>query len=185
MKKTPENLLKAIIGESLARNKYTFYASEALKEGLIWISRVFEETADNERAHAKEELEKIGEKTEVSNTYDIYPLGKTLENLRHAAEGEKYEFGVMYPDFEKTARKEGEEKIADLFKEISEVEKKHAERFEILADRLEGGILYKSEEEIEWKCLNCGYIHKGTSAPEKCPLCQKPQGWYMGLKIVR
>lgn len=185
MKKTQENLLKAITGESLARNKYTFYAAEALKEGWIWISKVFEETADNERVHAKEELESISEKTEVTNNYDIYPLGKTLENLRHSAEGEKYEYTVMYPEFEKVAREEKEDFIADLFKDISTVEVKHAERFTILADRLENGTLYKTEEEIEWKCLNCGYIHKGKSAPEKCPLCKKPQGWYMGIGIVR
>lgn len=185
MKKSHENLLKAIAGESLARNKYTFYAEAAMKEGLVWIARVFEETADNERAHAKEELERISQKVEMTNTYDIHPLGNTLENLRNAAAGEKYEFGTMYPDFEKIAREEGENDIADLFREISEVEEKHAERYDILADKLEKGMLFKSETEIEWKCLNCGYIHKGTSAPEKCPLCQKPQGWYMALKAVR
>jgi rubrerythrin len=185
MQKTQENLLKAITGESLARNKYTFYAAEAVKEGLMWIAKVFEETADNERVHAKEELEKIQAKTAMTNTYDIHPLGKTLENLRHAAEGEKYEYQVMYPEFEKVARAEGETISADLFKEISEVEEKHAERFEVLADRLEKGKIFESETEIEWKCLNCGYIHKGKKAPEKCPLCQKPQGWYMGIGVVR
>ncbi|MFA6322467.1 MAG: rubrerythrin family protein [Candidatus Buchananbacteria bacterium] len=183
--KTKENLLKAIAGESMARNKYTFYAELAVKEGLMWIAKVFEETADNERAHAQEELEKLDEKVSMTNTYDIHPLAKTLENLRHAAEGEKYEFGTMYPEFEKVAYEEGEEDVAKLFKEISEVEEKHEERYNILADRLEKGKLFESEEEIEWKCLNCGYIHKGKSAPKKCPLCQKPQGYYMGLKIVR
>lgn len=185
MKKTYENLLKAITGESLARNKYTFFAKAALQEGLVWISKVFEETADNERAHAEEELEKIKEKVEMTNTYDIYPVGKTLENLRHAAAGEKYEWGIMYPSFEKIAKEEGENDIATLFKEISEVEEKHEERYSILADRLEKGNLFKSDTEIEWKCLNCGYIHKGKNAPDKCPLCKKPQGWYMALKIVR
>lgn len=185
MKQTHANLLKAIAGESLARNKYTFYAREAEKEGLIWIAKVFEETADNERAHAKEELEKIPEKVEMTGTYDIHPLGKTLENLRNAAEGEKYEFGKMYPEFENVAREEGENKIADLFKEISEVEEKHAERYTILADRLEAGKLLDDDNEREWKCLNCGYIHKGKSAPDKCPLCQKPKGWYMGIGVVR
>lgn len=185
MKKTYENLLKAIAGESMARNKYTFYAEIAMKEGLVWIAKVFEETADNERAHAQEELEKINEKVEMTNTYDIHPLGDTLENLRNASAGEKYEFGTMYPGFEKIARDEGEKEIADLFKEISEVEEKHAERYDILTDRLEKGILFKSENEIEWKCLNCGYVHNGTSAPEKCPLCQKLQGYYMALKLVR
>jgi rubrerythrin len=185
MKKTSQNLLKAIAGESMARNKYTYYAEIAMRECLVWIAKVFEETADNERAHAKEELEKIKETTEMTNTYDIHPLGQTLKNLRNAAAGETYEFTVMYPEFEKVAREEGEEETADMFKEISEVEEKHAERYTILADRLEAGKLFKSDEEIEWKCLNCGYIHKGKSAPEKCPVCKKPQGWYMGLKIVR
>jgi len=185
MKKTHENLLKAIAGESMARNKYTFFAEIAMKEGLVWIARVFEETADNERAHAQEELEKLTERAEMTNTYDIHPLGNTLQNLRHAEAGENFEWGTMYPEFEKIAREEGETESATLFKEISEVEEKHAERYKILADRLEQGKLFQSETEIEWKCLNCGYIHKGTSAPVKCPLCQKPQGWYMALKAVR
>lgn len=184
-KKTYENLLKAIAGESMARNKYTFFAEIAMKEGYVWIAKVFEETADNERAHAQEELEKLPKPVEMTNTYNIHPLAKTLENLKHASEGEKYEFGTMYPNFEKIAREEGEKAIADLFKEISEVEEKHAERYDILTERLEKGKLYKSEKEIEWKCLNCGYVHKGKSAPKKCPLCGKPQGYYMGLKIVR
>jgi len=185
MKKTQENLLKAIIGESLARNKYTFFAKQAEKEGLIWISRIFEETADNERAHAEEEYEKVVDKVETSNTYEIPKWEKTLANLRHAAEGEKYEFGTMYPDFKKIAEEEGEKEIADLFQEILEVEEKHAERYTVLADLLEAGKLYKSDQEIEWKCLNCGYIHKGNEAPDPCPLCKKPQGWYMGIGIVR
>jgi rubrerythrin len=185
MSKTQENLLKAITGESIARNKYTYFAEIAMKEGLVWIAKVFEETADNERAHAQEELEKIQEKTEMTNTYGIHPLGNTLQNLKNAAEGEKYEWGVMYPEFEKTAKEEGEEEAATLFKEISEVEEKHEERYNILADLLEKGNLFKSDIETEWKCLNCGYIHKGKEAPEKCPLCQKPQGYYMALKLVR
>ena len=151
MKKSHQNLLKAIAGESMARNKYTYYAEIAMKEGLVWIAKVFEETVDNERAHAQEELEKLPEKTEMTNTYDIHPLSKTLDNLRNAAAGEKYEWGTMYPNLEKEAREEGEEEIATLFKEISEVEEKHEERYNILADRLEQGKLFESEEEIEWK----------------------------------
>jgi rubrerythrin len=185
MSKTQANLLKAIAGESLARNKYSFYAEKAMKETLVWVARVFEETADNERVHAKEEYEQVIGHDEMTNTYDIHALGSTLENLRHAAEGERYEFGVMYPAFEKEARDEGDEKAATLFKEISEVEEKHAERYAILADRLENGTMFKSAKEEEWKCLNCGYIHKGTEAPDRCPLCQKPQGWYMQLGAVR
>lgn len=185
MKQTYQNLLKAIAGESMARNKYTYYAEIARKEGYEWIAQVFEETADNERAHAQEELERIDEKTEMTNTYDIQPLGTTLENLKNAAAGEAYEFGTMYPNFEKAAREEGENEIAVLFKEISEVEEKHAERYNTLADRLEKGLLFQSEDKVEWKCLNCGYIHRGKSAPIKCPLCQKPQGYYMALGGVR
>ncbi len=182
---TAKNLLKAMTGESLARNKYTFYAEKAEKDGLIWIARVFEETADNERVHAQEEYEQISGKVEMTNTYNINQLGTTLENLRHAAEGEHYEWGTMYPSFKKIAEKEGDKDAATLFQEISEVEEKHEERYTILADLLEKGQLYKREEKIEWKCLNCGYIHRGTEAPEKCPLCKKPQGWYMGIGVVR
>lgn len=185
MSKTQENLLKAFAGESMARNKYTFFSKAALAEGNVWISKVFEETADNERAHAEEEYENMDKSVTMTNTYDINSLGTTLENLRHAAAGEKFEWTEMYPGFEKIAEEEGEVKAAKLFKEIKEVEEKHEERYTILADRLEAGTLHKSDEEIEWKCLNCGYIHKGTSAPETCPLCKKPQGWYMGLGIVR
>lgn len=185
MSKSQENLLKAIAGESMARNKYTYFAEKAEKEGNIWISRVFLETADNERAHAQEEFEKIDQKASMTNSYDMDALGSTLENLRHAAAGEKFEWGTMYPDFKKSADEEGEKEIATLFQEISEVEEKHEERYNILADKLESGTLYKSDSKVEWKCLNCGYIHKGLSAPEKCPLCQKPQGWYMQIGLVR
>ncbi|MDD5750453.1 MAG: rubrerythrin family protein [Candidatus Pacebacteria bacterium] len=183
--KTQENLLKAIAGESMARNKYTYFAEIAMKEGLVWIAKVFEETADNERAHAKEELERVKGKAEMTNTYDIHALADTLTNLKNAAEGEKYEWGVMYPDFEKQAREEGESEIADMFREIGEVEEKHEERYNILAGKLQNGTLLKSDKEVEWKCLNCGYVHKGTSAPDKCPVCAKPQGWYMQLGVVR
>lgn len=185
MSKTQANLLKAIAGESMARNKYNYYADIARKENLMWVAEIFDETAINERAHAKEELEQINGAAEMTNTYGINALSNTLENLRHAAEGETYEFGTMYPNFEKEAHEEGDEKAAKLFKEISEVEEKHAERFIKMADRLESGLMFKSEEEKEWKCLNCGYIHKGTEAPEKCPLCKKPQGWYMEIGFVR
>ncbi len=185
MNKTQENLLKAFAGESMARNKYTFFAKKAEKEDLIWIARVFLETADNERAHAEEEYEKMAKKVSMTNSYEIAALGTTLENLRHAAAGEKFEWGTMYSDFKKVAEEEGEAEIAQFFQEVSEVEEKHEERYNILADKLEKGTLYKSESEVEWKCLNCGYIHKGIEAPDKCPLCKKPQGWYMQIGLVR
>jgi rubrerythrin len=185
MKETNANLLKAIAGESIARNKYDYYADIARKEGYIWIAQVFEETAGNERAHAKEELEQICDQAEMTNSYDIYSLSNTLVNLRNAAAGEKYEYTEMYPEFKNEAEKEGNDRAAELFQEISEVEEKHYERFTKLADSLEAGTLYKSEEEVEWKCLNCGYIHKDKEAPKNCPACKKPQGWYMRLNFVR
>jgi len=186
MNKTQSNLLKAFAGESMARKKYTYYAKRARKEGYEWIAHVFEETADNERAHAEREFELIKNKAEMTNTYDIHALGTTLENLKNAAAGEKYEWTSMYPDFEKTAREENEKAIAAAFKEIAEVEEKHEERYMKLAERLESGQLFKTDNPgAEWKCLNCGYIHTGKDAPSTCPACAKPQSYYMQLGFVR
>ncbi|MFA6493303.1 MAG: rubrerythrin family protein [Patescibacteria group bacterium] len=185
MSQTQSNLLKAFAGESMARNKYTFFAKKALEDGYVWLARIFEETADNERAHAEREYELMKGKVEMTNHYDIHAIGETLENLKAAAAGEKYEWGTMYPEFEKIARQENENEIADVFKEIGEVEEKHEERYLKLAKRVEEKTLYLTEIEVEWKCLNCGYIHKGTSAPEKCPSCDKPQGYYMEIGYVR
>lgn len=184
-KKTSANLLRAIAGESMARNKYTYFAEIAMKEGLVWIAKVFEETADNEKAHAKEEMERLKTTTAMTNTYDIHPLGSTLENLKNAAAGEEYEYQTMYPEFEKTALVEGDADAAKLFKEVAEVEEKHAARYNRLAELLAAGKLLESDnEKSEWKCLNCGYVHQGKSAPKKCPACAKPQGWYMGIGVV-
>jgi len=186
MKNTQSNLLKAFAGESMARNKYTYYAKRARQDGYEWIARVFEETADNERAHAEREFELMKGTVEMTNTYDIHAIGPTLENLRNAAAGEKYEWSAMYPDFEKEALAEGEKKIATALKEIAEIEEKHEERYQKLADRLEAGKLFKTDDpKAEWKCLNCGYIHKGKNAPDNCPACAKPQAYYMQLNFVR
>lgn len=185
MNKTQSNLLKAFAGESMARNKYTFYAIKARQEGYEWIARVFEETSANEMEHAEREYEYISGKVEMTNTYDINSIGNTLENLNAAAEGENHEWSAMYPDFEKIAREEGEDKIADVFKEIAEVEEKHEERYKILADLLKNKKIFESDNEIEWKCLNCGYIHKGKTPPAICPACGKPHGWYMPIGVVR
>ncbi|MBN1263072.1 MAG: rubrerythrin family protein [Candidatus Pacebacteria bacterium] len=178
MEKTRENLLKAFIGESMARNKYTFFALKARLEGLEWIARVFEETADNERAHAEREYQFLKDKTVVTGEFDLGPIGSTLDNLKAAAAGENYEWGTMYPEFKKIAEQEGQETIAIVFQEISEVEEKHEERYLKLAGLLKRGELYKAEEKIAWKCLNCGYVHNGKSAPAVCPACGKPQGYY-------
>lgn len=182
---TQSNLLKAFAGESMARNKYMFYAQKARQDGLEWIARVFEETADNERAHAEREYQFIKGKVAMTNTYDIHSLGSTHENLLAAAAGEKYEYGSMYPDFEKIARSENQNKIADVFKEIGEVEEKHEERYLKLAELVKTKKLYKTDKPTEWKCLNCGYIHKGTEAPIICPACGKPRGFYMQLNIIK
>lgn len=178
MNKTQENLLKAITGESLARNKYSFFAIRAREDGYEGIARIFEETSGNEMEHAERLLEFVEGEVATDAKVKIAPVSETKENLKAAAAGEKYEWGIMYPDFEQTAKDEGEEKIAKVFKEISEVEEKHEERYVALVERVEDGTVFKRDSEIEWKCLNCGYVHKGTEAPGKCPACGKPQAWY-------
>jgi len=178
MNKTQENLLKAFAGESQARNKYSFFAIKARDEGYEGIARIFEETAGNEMEHAERELEFVekGAKTQTDLAND--PVSSTAENLKVAIAGEDHETTQMYPSFEKVAREEGEDKIADVFKEIGEVEEKHRDRYKGLLENVESGTVFKRDREIEWKCLNCGYIHKGKEAPEKCPACGKPQAWY-------
>jgi len=186
MNTTQSNLLKAFAGESMARNKYTYFAKRARQEGYEWIARVFEETADNERAHAEREFELMKGGVEMTNTYDTHAIGSTAENLRSAAGGEQYEWSSMYPAFEKEALAEGEKMIATAFKEIGEVEEKHEERYKKLAERLEAGRLFQADDPAaEWKCLNCGYVHKGKEAPSVCPACTKPQGFFMQLGFVR
>ena len=187
MNKTQENLLKAFAGESQARNRYTQFAKMARKENLEWIARVFEETADNERAHAEEEYELITAPVEVEDTLSIKPFEgkKTLDNLRYAAEGEHHEWTEMYPSFEEQAKLDGDGEAERLFREVKEVEEKHEERYKTLADHLEKGSLYRQEKEFEWKCLNCGYIHKGKTPPSKCPVCKKPLTWYMAIGLIR
>jgi rubrerythrin len=185
MSKTQENLLKAFAGESQARNRYTLFAKLARKENLEWVARIFEETADNERAHAEELFELISEAVNVEDGLGIAPFGKTIENLKASAAGERHEWTEMYPSFEEQAKIDGEEKAEKLFNEVKEVEEKHEERYLILAKALEDETLYKQESEVEWKCLNCGYIHKGKTPPVKCPVCQKPLTWYMALGLLR
>ena len=186
MKQTQQNLLKAFAGESQARNKYTTFAKIARKENLEWVARVFEETADNERTHAEELFELITEPVQTEGDLGIVPFYKTTkENLEVAAEGERYEWTKMYPDFEKIAVEEGETEPARLFRELKEVEENHEERYIIIAKKMDSKTLYDSEVELEWKCVNCGYIHKGKTPPPTCPLCKKPFSWYMPLGMVR
>jgi rubrerythrin len=182
---TQQNLLKAFAGESMARNKYTVYGKIAQKEGFEWIARIFEETAENERVHAKELFEQIKEPVVTSGELGITPYKSTLENLKAAAEGEHYEWTQMYPGFENIAVSEKFGESARLFGQLKTVEEKHEERYIIIAKKLDSKTLYDPGVELEWKCVNCGYIYKGKAPPMKCPLCLKPQGWFMPLGLVK
>jgi rubrerythrin len=185
MTATQQNLLKAFAGESMARNKYTTFAKIARKEGHEWIARVFEETADNERVHAEELFELISGPVEVAGNLEIKPFVKTSDNLKMAAEGEKYEWTTMYPDFEQQAKVDNEPEPVRLFGNLKLVEEKHEERYIIISGKLDSNTLYSSEVELEWKCVNCGNIFKGKTPPPTCPVCKKPFTWYMPLGLVR
>jgi rubrerythrin len=179
---TEKNLLKSFAGESQARNRYTYFASVARKDGFEQISAIFLETADNEKEHAKiffKYLESSGgELLEITADYPAGKIGNTEENLLAAAEGEKLEWGTLYPDFEKVAREEGFDDIADSFKEISEVEEQHEKRYRKLLENMKNKKVFKREKVVKWKCRNCGYIHEGKEAPETCPACKHPQAFY-------
>jgi rubrerythrin len=166
MSRTEENLWKAFAGESQARNKYTFFAEVARKEGYEQIAAIFEETAENERAHAK-------------RIFDFLKgLNSTAANLKAAAEGEHYEFKKMYPEFERIAREEGLDRIAGFFKEVAEVEKQHERRYLTLLGNLKGARTFKRDKSIKWKCRNCGYVYEGREAPDKCPACTFPRAFF-------
>jgi rubrerythrin len=182
---TQQNLLKAFAGESMARNKYTTFAKIARKDNLEWIARVFEETADQEKTHAQELFEQINVPISITGDLGIQPFAKTIDNLKMAAEGEKYEWTTMYPDFEKIAIEEKETESIRLFGNLKKVEEKHEERYIIIARKLDNNTLYNSDAELEWKCVNCGFIYKGKAPPVKCPVCLKPYSWYMPLGLVR
>jgi rubrerythrin len=176
---TEKNLLTAFAGESQARNRYTFFAEVAKAEGYEQIAAIFEETAGNERAHAKREFEFLkGGDVEIQAAYPAGVVSDTKANLKAAAAGERYEWTKMYVDFEKVAREEGFTEIAGVFKEIGEVEEQHEKRYLKLLKNLEEGKVFKKDRPVKWKCRNCGYVHEGTSAPEKCPACGHPRSFY-------
>jgi rubrerythrin len=185
MNQTQQNLLRAFAGESMARNKYTIFAKLARKENLEIIARIFEETADNEKAHAEELYELIEKPIKTTGDLGIEPFKKTGDNLKMAAEGEKYEWTTMYPDFEKIAIDEKQEKAAKLFGALKFVEERHEERYVIIARKLDNKTLFDSEAVLEWKCVNCGNIYKGKKPPVTCPVCKKPFTWYMPLGLVK
>src|SRR3989338_11363994 len=177
--KTEQNLLKAFAGESQARNRYTYFSSIARDEGFEQISSIFLETADNEKEHAKVFFKYLeGGNVEITAAYPAGIIKTTIENLDAAAEGEAMEWGEIYPEFEKIARQEGFEEIAGSFKEIAEVEQQHEKRYRKLLKNLAEGKVFKKAEAAKWKCRNCGYVHDGMEAPEKCPACKHPQSFY-------
>ena len=184
---TFSNLAKAFAGESQARNRYTFYASVAKNEGHQYIQQVFQSTADNEKEHAKVFYKLLlshskGE-TDVIHVDADYPLVNkdTLTNLKAAAEGEREEWEEVYSHFADIADQEGFKDIAVIFRKIAEVEKHHMTRYKILAEQVEKGTLYKKDEPTTWKCTNCGYVHEGPEAPDICPACQHPKGYFEEL----
>ncbi|NLN64307.1 MAG: rubrerythrin family protein [Clostridiaceae bacterium] len=164
--KTEENLKTAFAGESMARNKYNFYAKQARKDGYQNIADFFEETADNERQHAKIWFE------------FIHSIDDTSKNLEDAAAGERYEWTEMYSGFAQTAREEGFKDIALLFENVAKIEKEHEERFNKLLQTIKDGTVFKKEEQTEWVCKKCGHTHVGTSAPNVCPVCKHPQSYF-------
>ena len=166
--KTEQNLMAAFAGESQARNKYTYYASKAKKEGYEQIAAIFEETAENEKEHAKMWFKLLHE--------DNIP--STIENLEDAANGENYEWTEMYAEFAKVAREEGFDRIAFLFEGVGKIEKEHEERYKALLANVKEGKVFKKEEKMMWVCRNCGHVHFGESAPEVCPICSHPKAYF-------
>ena len=166
MSKTEENLKAAFAGESQARNKYTYFAKVAKKEGNHYIAKIFEETAENEKRHAKDEFALLN------------GIGDTIANLEEAISGEDYETTEMYPQFAKDAEEEGNKKAAVLFTQIAKIEAHHRDRYKKLLEMVKSDTVYKREKPITWKCSVCGYIHEGTEPPSKCPSCQHPTEYY-------
>ncbi len=168
--KTEQNLLKAFAGESMARNKYTYYASKAKKEGYEQIANLFLETANNEKEHAKIWFKLL---------HDGMP--NTIENLKDAANGENYQWTDVYSQMAKDAKEEGFDHIAKLFEEVGKIEKEHEERYLALLKNIEENKVFEKDEEVVWQCANCGHIHKGKNAPEVCPVCSHPQAYFQVL----
>ena len=177
--KTERNLLLAFAGESQARNRYTYYASQATKDGFVQIARIFEETANQEKEHAKRFFKFLeGGMIEITSRYPAGMIGTTAENLQAAAEGEHEEHAVLYPEFAKIAAEEGFPKIAATFLAIASVEAEHEARYRKLLERVESGNYFERDEEIVWQCRNCGYITKGKKAPEVCPACLHAKAFF-------
>ena len=176
---TEKNILTAFAGESQARNRYTYFASQAKKEGYRQVSEIFEETANQEREHAKRLFKLLeGGEVEVTASFPAGVIGCTTDNLREAAGGEKHEWTEMYPSFAKVAREEGLTEIADIFEAIAVAEKQHEKRYNELLANIEAGRVFKREKKAVWRCINCGYLHEGNEAPDLCPACNHPQAHF-------
>ena len=177
--RTEQNLLKAFAGESQARMRYDYFMKQAKKEGLEQIAAIFEETAINEKEHAKRFFNFLeGRMVEITATYLAGKIGTTLENLKAAADGENEEWTELYPEFAKIAEEEGFKEVAVAFKMIAKVEKAHEDRYRKLYDNLQEGMVFERGDKIVWKCRNCGYLHEGKKAPQKCPACLHPQSYF-------
>ncbi|MDY6792228.1 MAG: rubrerythrin family protein [Thermodesulfobacteriota bacterium] len=176
---TEKNILTAFSGESQARNRYTYFASKAKKEGYVQMAAIFEETANQEKEHAKRLFKLLeGGEVEITGAFPAGVIDTTLENLKEAAAGENYEHTTMYPGFAKVAREEGFDSIAAIFEAIAVAEKQHEKRYNDLAANIETGKVFKKDETVVWRCRNCGYLHEGTEAPGACPACAHPQAHF-------
>jgi len=176
---TEKNLMAAFAGESQARNRYTFFASAARKEGYEQISAIFQETSDNEKEHAELFFKHLkGGMAEIKAAYPAGVIGSTAENLKAAAEGEKFEWGTLYPGFAEVAEKEGFNEAAKTFRQVAKVEAYHERRYLKLLANVEQGKVFKKDSVIKWKCRNCGYVHEGSEAPAKCPVCDHERRYF-------
>lgn len=177
--KTEKNLLGAFAGESQARNRYTYFASKAKKEGYVQIARIFEETAEQEKEHAKRFFSFLeGGELEISGTFPAGVVGTTLENLKASAAGEHHEYSVLYPECAKIAREEGFEAVAMVFEAVGVAESHHEKRYKDLAANVEAKRVFKREKKMIWRCINCGYLHEGEEAPKMCKACAHPQEYF-------
>jgi len=176
---TEKNILTAFAGESQARNRYTYFAKQAKKEGYVQMADIFEETANQEKEHAKRLFKFLeGGEVEITGAFPAGVIGTTLENLKASAEGENFEHTQMYPGFAKTAREEGFEAVAFVMDAIAVAEKQHEARYLALAANIESGRVFKKTGKVVWRCRNCGYTHEGDTAPEACPACAHPQAYF-------
>jgi len=177
--KTEQNLLKAFAGESQARMRYDYFAKQAKKDGFEQIAAIFDETARNEKEHAKRFFKFLtGGPVEITATFPAGSIGTTLDNLKASANGEHEEWTELYPQFAKIAEDEGFREVAAAFRSIAKVEKAHEERYAFFLKRVENGKVFERDEEVTWKCGNCGYLHEGNSAPETCPACLHPRAYF-------